>query len=190
MKKLIIGSILIFFTISFIIYNELVIPKGYNTNIHEITNSGSKTQNVKVYLDATFIAGTIKNDDNNGFYVVFGDGVQYIVYMSNREAFKINKYLLANPDKSYKIVGITKEIPEDLETSGIKFINKWLDQNHNHEIEEHSHDIKEDEFYQYFGYVYLDNSIKKNLITIFIAIIGITGLLLVLSYINKKYDIL
>ena len=189
-KKLIIGVILIFFTIIFTTYNELILPKQYNTNIHEITNSGSNAQNIKVYLDATFIAGTIKNNDNNSFYVVFGDGVQYIVHMSDKKAYRINKYLLDNPDKSYRIIGVTKEIPNDLEVSGIKFIKKWLDQNHNHENEEHAHDINEDEFYQYFGYVYLDDITDNKLVTIIIYIVGITGLLLVLSYINKKYHIL
>lgn len=191
MKKLIVGIILFVIVIGLVIYHEININSQYQTNLHDITNSGSKTENIKVYLDATYVAGTIKNDDYNSFYVVFGDGVQYLVYMNNKLANKIDKYLLDNPDSSYRIIGITKKIPEELESNGKKFVKKWLDANHSHEheIEEDSHDITTDEFYQYFGYVYMDNNLDNSLILI-AYITGLISLLLILSVIVKKYHLL
>ena len=189
MKKLIIGTLFLIVSISLVIYNEVKINNGYYTNIYSITNSESKTENIKVYLEATFIAGTIKNDNNNSFYVVFGDGVQYIVYMNNKLANKINKYLLDNPEKSYKIVGLTKTIPKDLLEPGKKFVKMWLDENHHHDSEEHSHNISNDEFYHYFGYVYLDTNLN-NSINLIIYITGFIGLILVLNFIIKKYHLL
>ena len=185
-KALIIGIVLISATIGLTIYSEFI---NKNVNIHDITNKGLKKENEKVYLDATFIAGTITNDDKNSFYVIFGDGVQYIVYMNNNEASKINKYLLDNPDGSYKIEGITKLIPTSMEENGKKFVKEWLDNNHTHgeENETHSHDITTDEFYHYFGYVYLDSTSHFDLIKILIYVTGTVGLLFIISFINTKY---
>lgn len=189
MKKcLIIGIILLLISISLTIYEEFITPR---VNIHEITNTGSKKENAKVYLDTTFVAGTITGDDEKSFYVMFGDGVQYIVYMDNTKANKINKFLLDNPDDSYKIEGTTKLIPNTLEENGIKFVKEWLDHSHNHEsIEEHSHEITIDEFYQYFGYVYLDTTNYSNIVKIIIYITGIMSILFIISYVNTKYHLI
>ena len=157
-------------------------------NIHDITSSGAKSQNVNVYLNASYLAGNIanyENDNKNSFYVVFGDDVQYLVYMKNNLAKKINNYLLDNPTNTYKIVGVTKKIPSSLEKYGRDFVKKWLDTNHHHEETDdtHSHEITVDEFYEYFGYVYLDNTSSDSiryilyisLLSFLISIIMILG---------------
>ena len=180
-KVLIIGITLIIITIGLVIYLEIDKP----INIYNITSKGLKEENKKVFLDTTFVAGTITDN----YYVMFGDGVQYIVYIDEKEAVKINKYLLDNPDNSYRIEGITKLIPSDFEINGKKFVKEWLDHSHNHNEEEenHSHDITTNQFYEYFGYVYLDTNINNNLLKIIIYITGITGILFTLYYINTKY---
>lgn len=184
-KSLIIGVILLIISIGLIIYSEL-----NKTNIHELTNSGMKIENKKVYLDATFVAGSITNDSNNGFYVIFGDGVQYIVYMKNTLANKINRYLLDNEEESYHIEGVTKLIPKDIEENGIKFVKEWLDHSHNHtNVEEHDHNITIDDFYHYFGYVYLDTN-DFNYIKIIFYVTSIMSILFIISYINTKYHLL
>ena len=114
-KSLIIGIILVVISFGLVIYNEFI---DTPINIHELTNTGSKKENTKVYLDATFVAGTITGNNKKSYYVMFGDGVQYIVYIDNKEANKINKYLLDNPDNSYRIEGVTKLIPSDMEENG------------------------------------------------------------------------
>lgn len=180
-KYLIIGLILVIISFGLVIYSEFI---NKSINIYEITNSGLKEENKNVYLNATFVAGRIADN----YYVIFGDGVQYIVYVSDKEADKINNYLLDNPESSYKIEGITKLIPHTLEEKGKKFVREWLDANHHHEVEDenHSHDISTDEFYHYFGYVYLEST-NINIITIVIYVTGIMGLLSIAYYINTKY---
>lgn len=184
-KSLIIGIILIILSLGLIIYHEFIdVP----ININEITNKGLKEENKKVYLNATFVAGKIVGEIDTGFYVMFGDGVQYIVNISHDKANKINKYLLDNPEESYRIEGITKLIQPGLEEDGINFTNNWLNTTHTHEIEEeHDHDITRDEFYHYYGYVYLDNTINFDIIKLFIYITSIIGIVLILNFINTKY---
>ena len=188
-KSLIIGIILVVISLGLVIYNEFI---NAPINIHELTNTGSKKENTKVYLDATFVAGTITGNDEKSYYVMFGDGVQYIVYIDNKEANKINKYLLDNPNDSYRINGVTKLIPSDMEENGKKFVKEWLDYSHNHEgVEEtHSHDITTDDFYQYFGYVYLDNSRSINIIKVVIYVTGIVGIIFIINYLNSKYHLM
>ena len=186
-KTLIIGIILLVITLGLIIYNEFIKPVP---NIYTITNSGSKVDNAKVYLNATFVAGTITSNDNYSYYVMFGDGVQYIVYMDDVRASKINRYLLDNPESSYKIEGTTKLIPNAMVENGKTFVKEWLDKNHAHEEEpkDHTHDISTDDFYHYFGYVYLDTTNNFSIINVFIYITGIIGLLFVLYFVNNKYN--
>ena len=189
-KSLMIGIGLIIFCIVLVVRNEIVKNNIHYTNLHDITNSESKVEGAYVYIDITFVAGSITNENNNGYYVMFSDGVQFIVYISNEKASEINRYLLDNPDNSYKIVGITKLIPTTMEENGKKFVKEWLDNNHNHEglEEEHDHNITTDEFYHYFGYVYMDTNVKMDVVTkIIIYLTGITGALIVLYAINTKY---
>ena len=184
-KSLIIGIVLIIICLGLTIYNEFI---NRPVNLYTITNSGKKLENKKVYLDITFVAGTITDH----YYVMFGDGVQYIVYIDNREANKINRYLLDNPESSYKIYGITKLIPNSIEENGKKFVKEWLDNNHNHsgEIEEHDHNITTDEFYHYFGYVYLDTKNNFEIIKLINYLTGIVGILIVFYSINTKYHLI
>ena len=189
-KSLIIGIILIIICIGLTVYKDFI---NKPVNLKNITNTGLKEENKKVFLDATFVAGTITSYDDNSFYVMFGDGVQYIVYLSNKEANKINRYLLDNPDDSYHIEGITKLIPSEIEENGKKFVKEWLDNNHTHdgsEEENHTHNITTEEFYHYFGYVYLDNTYNLSIMAIIIYLTGIMGALLVVNYINTKYHLL
>ena len=181
-KSLFIGIILLLCCLGLTIYHEF-----NKINIYEITNKGLKEENTKVYLESTFVAGTIIGNNDKSYYVMFGDGVQYIVYIDNKEANRINRYLLDNPESSYKIDGITKLIPTELEENGKKFVKEWLDNNHTHEQEEenHTHDITTEDFYHYFGYVYLEVN-NNPLIKIIIGITGIIGALLVVNYYVKK----
>jgi len=194
-KYLIIGIVLLVLAIGLTIYSNIKEKNINYTNIHEITNNGSKIEGAYVRLDATYIAGSITGDDNNSYYVIFGDGVQYIVYIKNSEADVINKYLLDNPDKSYKITGITKLIPTTMEENGKKFVKEWLDHTHNHEtgeVEEgHTHNISTDDFYHYFGYVYIDTTIYENVTDKIITYVsGTIGILLLAFYFNSKYHLI
>ena len=190
MKKLfIVGLFFLIICLGLVIYGE--VNDKYSINIHEITNSASKKENVKVYLNASFIGGSIKYNDIN-YYVIFADGVQYLVLISDKKASEIKKYLLDNPMSTYKIIGITKSLPDGIEEIGIKFIKNWLDSNHNHNAEDehnHEHNITNDDFYTYFGYVYLDTNVSDYRVIITI-IVGIIGTLLTISYLIKKYQIL
>ncbi len=184
-KSLIIGIILVIISLGLTVYSEFIDTR---ININDITNKGLKDENKKVYLNATYVAGTITDN----YYVMFGDGVQYIVYIDKKEANKISNYLLDNPEDSYRIEGITKLIPTYLEENGKKFVKEWLDNNHTHNEEEenHSHDITTNDFYHYFGYVYLDTTTNNNLIKIIIYITGIAGVLFIFNYVNTKYHLL
>ena len=187
-KSLYLGIFFLIICFSLIIYNELNNKNYYKTNIHDVTNSASKEENVKVYLKATFIAGSV-NYNNENYYVIFGDGVQYLVKIDDEKAYKINKYLLDNPDNSYKIEGVTKLIPSGIEENGIDFVNNYL--NKLHDEEDHEHNITKDEFYHYFGYVYLDTFKTPNLILIILIILtGVIGILLIFNKILKKVDLL
>ena len=185
-KSLIIGIILVIITIVLTAYNDLV---NRPINIHDITNSGSKKENVNVYLNATFIAGSITGDNEKSYYVIFGDKVQYIVYIENNEANRINNYLLDNPEETYRIEGVTRLIPKTMEDNGKKFVKNWLDNNHSHSEseEEHDHNITTDDFYHYFGYVYLDVTANFDVIKIIIYLTGITGILFILYFFNTRY---
>ena len=184
-KGLYLGIILLVICFTLLIYNELKDKGEYKTNIHEITNSGAKTEGITVYLNASFIAGAIKYEDNN-YYVIFGDGVQYLVLIDDTKANEINKYLLDHPENTYKIKGITKEIPAGIEENGIKFVNNYLNSTHGHE-----HNITVDDFYHYFGYVYLDTFTPSNLlIIILISITGGLGVLMIFGWFVRKEKLL
>lgn len=185
-KNLIIGIILLVISLGLVIYSECF---NKRVNIHDITNTGLKKENVKVSLDASFVAGTITGNSEKSFYVMFGNDAQYIVYMDNKEANKINNFLLDNPDDSYKIEGVTKLIPKEMEENGIKFVKEWLDHSHNHgeEEETHSHIISTEEFYQYFGYVYLDSTNHFDVVKLFIYLTAIIGILFIYNFLNTKY---
>ena len=188
-KSLIIGIIFLIISLGLVIYSEFI---NSPVNMYSLTNTASKKENKKAYIDSTFVAGTITGSNGKSYYVMFGNGVQYIVYMENSEANKIMKYLLDNPEDSYQIKGITKLIPATLEENGKKFVKEWLDNNHTHNEEvNHSHDISTEEFYQYFGYVYLDNTVYENNINkLIIYITGIIGILFIVFYVNRKYHLL
>ena len=188
-KSLIFGITLLIVCLGFTIYNEFI---KNPLNMHDITNSGSKLEDVYVSLDVTYVAGSITGNTKFSYHVMFGDGVQYIVYMDNKKANEIREYLLDNPEKSYKITGVTKLIPTSLEENGKKFVKEWLDNNHSHEeITDHSHDITTDDFYHYFGYVYFDNTITESIVyKIIIYVTGIIGVVFILYYINIKYHLL
>ena len=187
-KSLISGIIILLLGIGLVFYNEYLKNKN---DIHTIVDSKSMEEGITVYLDATYVAGTITNDENNSYYVVFGDGFQYIVYMSDKEAIELSKYLLDNPENHKRIYGVTKKFPSEYVLNGIKFANTWLDNNHTHEEdgeENHVHDISEEDFYQYFGYVYIDNTVKINLVLeILMYVFCMVGLLFIFNYINTKY---
>ena len=194
MKKYLIIGITLLIGSLFLTINKELKEKNINyINIHDITGSGSKLEGVYVSLDSTFIAGTITGDKNNSFYVIFGDGVQYIVYINNKKAEDIRKFLLDNPEEKYQIFGITKKIPTTLEKNGMKFIHEWLDKNHTHSEKEdsHSHDVTVEDFYQYFGYVYLDNTIYGKITdSIIICIMSVLGVLSLFFYVNNKYHLI
>jgi hypothetical protein len=180
-KGLIIGIILVIISLGLIIYRETS-----KVNLHELTNSMKKEENKRVFINATFVAGSITNN----YYVMFSGGVQFIVYISDKEAARINKYLLDHEEESYYIEGITKLIPKDMEENGKKFVKEWLDHAHNHEeVEEHDHNISTEDFYQYFGYVYLDTS-TFDYIKLIIYITGIIGLLTIIYVVNTKYHLI
>ena len=184
-KYLIIGICLIIVSVSLVIYNEI---KNKPVNIYSLTNTASKKENVNVYLNASFIAGSIKHNNQN-YYVIFGDSVQYLVLIDDHKASEINKYLLDNPTNTKRIEGITKLIPRDIVGNGIKFIDNYLDSMHNHN-EEHVHNITEDDFNQYFGFVYLDTNVSMNIIIIIAILSGIMGTLLTINYLNRKFNLL
>ena len=183
-KGLIIGIILIIISLGLVIYREFS-----KVNLHELTFT--KEENKRVFFDATFVAGSITNDSDNGYYVMFSDGVQYIVYISNKDAARINRYLLDHEEESYYIEGITKLIPSDMEENGKKFVKEWLDHSHNHEgvEEEHDHNISTEDFYQYFGYVYLDTT-NYDYMKLIVYITGIVGVLFVIYSLNTKYHLI
>lgn len=196
-KRIVVGICLIIVATLLIIYRELRIKEDQNmlTNIYSITNSGAKAENVGVYLNASYVGGSLanyKNNDKESFFVVFGDEVQYIVYMKNSFAKEINDYLLDNPNSTKKIVGKTKIISSDMEEYGKDFIKNWLDTNHDHSniIENHSHEISNEEFYQYFGYVYLEveeSPYEKYIVlNIIMYTFLIGGLLLIISACYQK----
>ena len=190
-KVLIIGITILTICIGLTVYYEVKVND--RIDIYKITNTGLKEENINVYLNATFIAGEIVGDMQNGFYVMFSDGVQFIVYMNNKKAREINDYLLSNPNEVYRVEGVTKEIPNSIEDNGKKFVKAWLDNNHSHENTEqnHSHDITSDDFYHYFGYVYLDSTVNSYcFLKSIIYIIGIIGTLCIFSFLIKKYHIL
>ena len=200
MKKniVLVGIILILIGIGLFVYREMAYQKldAKRINIHDITGSGAKIEKANVYLNASFIANPlakIQSDEKNSYYVVFGDDVQYIVYLNNKKASEISNYLLDNPTSTYKIVGKTKFIKEDLESYGIEFVKKWLDANHDHTDikEEHSHEITKEEFYEYFGYVYLDATISKysdfKVLTIILYVLFGIGLSIILSKVYVKF---
>lgn len=187
-KSLVIGIILIIVSLGLFIYKEFI---NKPVTLHSITNTLKKEEGTRARFNATFVAGSITNDSDNGYYVMFSDGVQYIVYISNKEAARINRYLLDHEEDSYYIEGITKLIPSNMEDNGKKFVKEWLDHSHNHEgiEEEHDHNISTEDFYQYFGYVYLDTNIF-DYIKLIIYITGITGLLIVIYSLNTKYHLI
>ena len=65
-KKIIVGIILIILCLGLTIFYEIKTNKIYanRVNLYEITNSGSKKENIDVYLQTTFEAGEIKTEKN------------------------------------------------------------------------------------------------------------------------------
>ena len=77
-----------------------------------------------------------------------------------------------------------------MEENGKKFVKEWLDNNHTHdgsEEENHTHVINTEQFYQYFGYVYLDTTTSFSFIKLIIYLTGIFGVLSIIYYLNTRY---
>lgn len=192
MKKfLIIGIILILLSgLSLFFYlNKNGMIKKNSTRLYEITGNGAKTSDVNAYIDASYIVTNIANykkDEKNSFYVIFADNVQFIVYLSNSDAKKINNYLLDNPDKTYRIYGITKKMPSDIKEYGKVFLKTYLDNNHVHE-EKKEHNVTDEDFDKYFGFVYLNCQEKNYQIYYYLTfILEIFGIVMILDYIYLK----
>ena len=165
--------------------------------LYEITSKGALKEKVNAYIEASYIVTNIANykeDQKNSFFVIFADNVQYLVYMKNKDAKKINDYLLNNPNKTYRLYGVTKKITDDIKEYGKSFLKTYLDNNHQHEKEEeNNHVVTNDDFDHYFGYVYLDCLGKKNTIYCYLSIIiGLSGVIAFIDYgyliIRSKYE--
>ena len=194
-KKIIIGIIMIIIGILFLVFREEKYNSEKRTNIFDITSSGAKAYNVKSYIKASYISSILANYRDNkkyGFYVVFDEGVQHIVYLKNDIAEKINTYLMNNPEKTYIINGITKKMPNDIYPYAKDFVKEWLDMYHDHEELEdsHSHEIDEKKFYEYFGYIYLDTTVYKYsdflIYNIFIYTFIVAGLMFIFEFFYKN----
>ena len=192
----IMGIVLLIIASAGIFYKEKQIDfiNQNRIDIYDITKSGSTASSVDVYVDASYIDGpvaTYENKEEHSFFVVFDKGVQHLLYIKNTDAKEIRNFLLDNPDKTYKIMGVTKSIPTGIEEYGKKFVKEWLDNNHNHSETEgnHSHDITNEEFYEYFGKVYLDATVNgESYYKVITIIIWITGLFGVTIIVYEIYE--
>ena len=193
-KELLIGIVFIIIFLGLGIYREIEVANENRVNIYDITSSGGKGEGVKVYLDASYVGGVIANykeNDKESFYAIFDSSVQHIVYMKNSDAKRINDYLLDYPKKTYRIIGITRKMPSNIIPYAKEFTKNWLDINHNHDKNEnHSHEINDEEFYEYYGYVYLDATTSKYqdvlALNIIFYVTGIIGSVILFDYFYRK----
>ena len=67
-KYLIIGIIFLAICFGVVIGAEIKEKNIQYTNLHDITNTGSKIEGVYVTIDATYVAGSITGDDNYSYF--------------------------------------------------------------------------------------------------------------------------
>ncbi len=120
----------------------------------EINDNIDKLSYVDIYVTPAIIAEY--PSDSNAFYVVYNNNYYSILYMNKKEASKITKDMV---DNGYRIYGVTKERPKDIEKYGLEFLEKIFASHE--EGDGHNHELNENSYEEYFGTIYLDATVSK-----------------------------
>ncbi len=120
----------------------------------EINDNVDKLSYVDIYVTPAIIAEY--PSDNNAFYIVYNNNYYCVLYMNKKEASKITKDMV---DNGYRIYGVTKERPKDIEKYGLEFLEKIFASHE--EGDGHNHELNENSYEEYFGTIYLDATVSK-----------------------------
>lgn len=144
------------------------------TDLNTLILSQEENEDKKGYLDVKNIPYQFAVSDGvDGSYYIVTDGeFLYIAYMDNAEFEKLNHEEIK--ETPVRIEGITKEIPDEIKNIAIEVYNEGM---------EDENKIKNDqEFYSYFGNIYLNmtvsessNVIMVRLIFFILLFVGVIG---------------
>lgn len=185
-KNLIVRNIIIFFAIIVVAFAFKMWEKQINekvnseaTDLNTLIMAGEENWDKKAYLNINAIPYQFATADgiDESYYIVTDGEYLYIVYMSNSDFDKLNKEEIEQTP--IKVEGITTQIPEEIKQIAIEAYNENM---------EEEYKIKTDEdFYSYFGNIYLDMSLSENssaimakYIFILLLVIGGIGFICVL----------
>lgn len=160
-KNLMIRNIVIFFAIIIIAFGFKLWENQINEKVNsEITDLDSlivsKEENVdkKAYLDIKAIPYQFAVADgvDESYYIVTDGEYLYIAYMSNEDFEKLNYEEIE--ETPVRVEGITAEIPAEIKQLAMDAYNEGI---------EEEYQIKSDEdFYSYFGDIYLNMTISES----------------------------
>lgn len=158
-KLIILGVISTVILILFLFLRSLEIKKIDSQRedisiLLEINDNVDKLSFVDIYVTPAIIAEY--PSDENAFYIVYNNNYYSVLYMNKKEASKITKDMV---DNGYRIYGVTKERPKDIEKYGLEFLEKIFASHE--EGDGHNHELNENSYEEYFGTIYLDATISK-----------------------------
>ncbi len=148
--------------------------------LNNVIENQNNEENVYAYLTITnppYSFAKYEDEDNQAFYIVFDSRYFYIAYISNTLYEDLQNVSEENPITIY---GLTASVPDEVKEIAIEVYNEGLDE---------ENQITIDDFNNYFGEVYLNNTSLKKLNSSFyvISIIPFTiSLVFFCLFITKK----
>ncbi len=132
------------------------------TDLNTLILSKGENEDKKGYLDVKSIPYQFAVADgvDESYYIVTDGEFLYIAYMDNTEFEKLNNEEIK--ETPVRIEGITKEIPDEIKEIAIEVYNEGI---------EDEYKIKNDqEFYSYFGSIYLNMAVSESSTTIMVRL--------------------
>ena len=138
--------IILIFISSINLYNKNI--KSDATELNKIIESDTKKDGKKAYLVIKSISQIFarNKETKNGYYIVSDGNYNYVVCLDDNSARKLFKKDL-DEDKT-KIYGITKKASNSIKELAVENYNRGY---------EKEEQISINDYYSYFGDVYLDN---------------------------------
>lgn len=160
-KNLMVRKIAIFFVILMVAVGlklwEKQLTEEVNsemTDLNTLIISTEENEDKKGYLDIQSIPYQFAVADGveESYYIVTDGEYLYIAYMDKEDFEKLNHEEIT--ETPVRVEGITKKIPEEIKEIAIEVYNEGL---------EEEYQIKSDEdFYKYFGDIYLNLAVTEN----------------------------
>lgn len=160
-KSMIVRNMVIFFIIIILAFAFKIGEQQINerldsekTDLNTLILSDAENMDKKAYLNIKAIPYQFAVADgiDESYYIVTDGQYLYIAYMGQEDFEKLNQEEIA--ENPVTVEGITAEIPDEIKDLAIEVYNE--------NMEEEYQITSDEDFYSYFGNIYLDMSLSEN----------------------------